>query len=181
MNTDLLALLAIIFLSTTLLATLTGYVRLQKKARRLQGEEDAIRAKAHQRAQNILETAQDAAFQIASEAIVKSEDNKKLVQEKLEDVANKQLREYQKMVHSASSNIEDQVAKNIELKMDEAFAKAEKEIASYKSEREKEIDQKVADAVAKASRELLGHSIDLSAHTDLVIKALAQAKKEYGF
>jgi len=65
--------------------------------------------------------------------------------------------------------------------MDEAFAKAEKEIASYKSEREKEIDQKVADAVAKASRELLGHSIDLSAHTDLVIKALAQAKKEYGF
>lgn len=181
MTTDLLALLAIVFLSTTLLAMLTNYIRLQRKARRLQDEEDAIKAKAHQKAKDIIDTAQDAAFQIASDAVVKAEENRKLVQDKIEDIAAKQLREYQKMVHSASSNIEEEVAKNLELKMDEAFKQAQVEIAAYKAEREKELRQMTESVVKKASREIIGKSIDTSTHTDLVLKALEDAKHEYGF
>ncbi len=140
MTTDLLALLAIVFLSTALIGTLGAFVRLQRKTRKFQQEEDAIKNRAHQKAQTILETAQDAAFQIASEAVVKAEENRKLVQDKIEDIASKQLREYQKMVHSATENIEGEVAKNLELKMDEAFRDANTSIEAYKKQREKEID-----------------------------------------
>ncbi len=181
MTTDLLALLAIVFLSTALIGTLGAFVRLQRKTRKFQQEEDAIKNRAHQKAQTILETAQDAAFQIASEAVVKAEENRKLVQDKIEDIASKQLREYQKMVHSATENIEGEVAKNLELKMDEAFRDANTSIEAYKKQREKEIDQMAQDAVKKASREILGKSLDINAHTDLVLKCLAEAKKEYGF
>lgn len=181
MTTDVFALLAIVFLSVTLLAILTSYMRLQKKARRLQDEEDAIRSKAHQKAKDILETAQDAAFQIANDAVIKAEENRKLVQDKIEDIASKQLREYQKMVHSATDNIEGEVAKNIELKMDEAFKQAQAEIASYKQEREREIDQLTQEAVKKATREIIGKTLDISTHSDLVLKALEEAKHEYGF
>jgi hypothetical protein len=51
MTTDLLALLAIIFLSTALIGTLGAYIRLQRRTRRLQQEEDAIKNRAHQKAQ----------------------------------------------------------------------------------------------------------------------------------
>lgn len=181
MPTDLLALLAIIFLSTALLATLTGYIRLRRGLRRLHDEEDAIKAKAHQKAKDILETAQDAAFQIANDAVVKAEENRQLVQNKIEDIASKQLREYQQMVHSASTNIESEVAKNLELKMDEAFKQAESEIKAYKQERERQIDQLTKEAVKKATREIIGKTIDPATHTDLVLKALLEAKREYGF
>ncbi len=181
MNIDLIALLAIVSLSVALIAALVAYVRMQRKLERFQEEEDAIKAKARQKAKAILDNAQEAAFQIANESVLTAEENRQEIKAKLGEVVGRQLKEYQKMVHGASGNIEAEVAKTIELKMDTAFKEAQVEIASYKKQRAAEIDNQAKQAVKQFSREVLGKSLDLAQHEDLVIQALEKAKREYGF
>lgn len=181
MPVDLLALLAIVTLSVALVAAVSGYLTLKSKMAHMEEEEDALRQRSRQKARHIIDHAQEAAFQIANEAIVKAEESKHLVHSKLEEVAAKQLREYQAMIHGSSDKIQQEVSKMMALKMDEEWGRALKEIEAYKDQRKKEIDQKTTEALKHIAQQVLGKSIDISTHTQLVTDALEAAKKEYGF
>lgn len=180
LNLDLLALLSILSLSICLIAILGGYLRLQRKLRRLEQEEEEIKHKARLKASKILEHAQEAAFQIANEAVLKAEESKHLVKEKLAEVAEKQLKEYQSMLKDSSTDIEKETIKILELKMDEEWAKLQKELEKYRIQKTDEINKKATEAVKRLSKEVIGKSIDVNTHSILLNEALESAKKEYG-
>jgi hypothetical protein len=181
MNIDLLALLAITTLSVVLVATLTAYLRTKERMRQMEEQADEIAHKAHLKATRILEHAQEAAFQIANDAILKAEVNKDLIKEKLEEVAGKQLKEYQQMLIDSSGGIEKEAVRMLSLKMDEEWIKVQKEIAAYKNQKKAELDNKAIEVIKRFSSQVIGKTMDSSTHTALLIEALESAKKEYGF
>ena len=65
------------------------------------------------------------------------------------------------------------VAKNLE--------EVKGELAAYKTNQLKKIDSQINQMVSDVARKVIGRAIDLSAHQNLVIAALEQAKKEKFF
>lgn len=181
MDVDFFAFIAIVFLSIAVVATLGGYLRLHSRVKKLQEEEEEIHHRARQKAGKVLEHAQEAAFQIANEAVLKAQESQQIIREKLDEVAQRQLQEYQASLKGASTDISKETVKMLELKMDEEWTKLRQELENYKQQKKLEIDRQATEVIKRVSKQVIGRSIDPATHTILLTQALEAAKKEYGF
>lgn len=66
-------------------------------------------------------------------------------------------------------------------KMDKKILEAEEKIEEYKKERIKVLDQKIYQIIAEVAKKTIGKAIDISTHEELVMEALAKAKREKFF
>lgn len=79
------------------------------------------------------------------------------------------------------TELEQQVvnfASQLKVSVDKAQSTADSQIAAYKQHKLAEFDSLVEAKVAQVSKDILGKSISASQHTELVIRALEQAKQE---
>ncbi len=68
--------------------------------------------------------------------------------------------------------------KQLEVKVEEEYKKAQKNIEDYKIDQMKKVDKKVFDILHALIRDVLGKSLSLKDHEELVQKALAQMQTE---
>jgi hypothetical protein len=181
MSTDVLAIISIVSLSVMLVSTLMGYLGLRSKLTQFEKEGDDIRETARKNARAVLDQAQETALKMAQEAILHAQENKNLIKEKLDAVTKQQVDEYQQMVKDSSAQATRELAHALDLKIDVEWERAQKEIHEYEQSRKQEIDLRVQEAVSRATEKLIGTAITPQLHEENVIKALAQAKNEYGF
>ena len=67
--------------------------------------------------------------------------------------------------------------KIVEEKIEEDYAKTQKEVSAYKVEMLKKIDEEIYAILESVSKEAIGKSIPLAQHEQLIIDALEKAKK----
>lgn len=88
--------------------------------------------------------------------------------------AKSDLEQYKKLLHQQTFDAERIAQKRIQ----EEYAKLEKEIQQRKEERFKELDDNIYKVLSKVSKDIIGKSIDTYNQQDLILKSLDQAKKD---
>jgi flagellar biosynthesis/type III secretory pathway protein FliH len=181
MNLDVYALISIVTLSIMLVATLGAYLNAKTKLNKIEQEGDLIREQARQHARAVLEQAQDTALKMAQEAILHAQENKNLIKQKLDEVANQEIESYRQLAKQTSETANSELKQTFKLKMDEEWIKIEHEIDAYKEARKQEINDRVSEAVKKATERLIGKAITVDTHQELILTQLDKVKSEYGF
>lgn len=85
----------------------------------------------------------------------------------------KEVDDYEKIIQKET--IDSQ--KIVEGKIEEDYAKIQKEVSQYKDQMLKKIDEEIYGILESVSKEAIGKSIPLAQHEQLIIDALEKAKK----
>ena len=97
--------------------------------------------------------------------------NRKLLEEK----ANKVMEQSQKVLNSFGGELHEKVKQQIE----DELAHTKTSIADYRRQRLKVLDENIVEILEKTMRLALGSKLTLSEQSDLIYKALEDAKKEH--
>jgi len=97
--------------------------------------------------------------------------NRKLLEEK----ANKVMEQSQIVLNSFGSEIHEKVKKQLQ----DELAQAKASIADYKRQRLKVLDENIVEILEHTMRLALGSKLSLNEQSDLIYKALEEAKKEH--
>lgn len=128
---------------------------------------------------------QVASFQKASEDFLKEYKNElemlrsntvqvaRNVSKDIEDDAVREVDNYRQVLQKET--IDSQ--KIVEAKIEEDYAKTQKEVTAYREKMLKEVDEDIYKILETVSKEAIGKSIPLAQHEQLIIDALEKAKK----
>lgn len=86
-----------------------------------------------------------------------------------------------KDVSSATQTTFEQLRASYTQQLEKAFESTKADLEKYKKQKEEEIDKKVLAFIKDISAEVLGKSLTQRQHTQLVIKALEEARKKHVF
>lgn len=92
----------------------------------------------------------------------------------MENKAVSEIEEFRKTIEDQSIFIH----KQLDIKLNEEYKKAQKNIEDYKLDQMNKFDKKVFDIIHTLTRDLLGRTLSLKDHEDLIQKGLAQMKKD---
>lgn len=99
--------------------------------------------------------------------------NQKLLEEK----SNTMIADSQKLLTNFVTDLHQRFRSQVDLEL----AKAKSEIESYKQRRLSILDENIVEIIEKTVQIALGKKLTLTEHSDLIYKALEQAKKEHAF
>ena len=100
-------------------------------------------------------------------------ENQKLLEEK----SNTLITDSEKLLSDFTQDLHNRFRSQVDLEL----AKAKSEIENYKLRRVAILDENVVEILEKTIQIALGKKLTLTEHSDLIYKALEQAKKEHAF
>lgn len=135
--------------------------------------EDALKVKFEGQAENADKAYQD--FIKGMETTIQFHINKN--QKLLEEKSNKMIDDSQKLLTDFVTDLHNRFRTQVDLEL----AKAKSEIEGYKQRRLSILDENIVEILEKTVQIALGKKLTLTEHSDLIYKALEQAKKEHAF
>ncbi len=191
-------LVALIVLIAALGWLLKLYEQKRREVEELKKQRTEIEFQARQKAVRLLEEARDKGMKIVLEATAKAGRDQTEITEELRKLGEEQQDIYKQMIQSISKKVEKEAVREINQlsevlemetagvqkmvgeKLEEEYKKSAIEIDQYKLQKLREINLKLRDLITDISRTVIGKNISIEEHSDLVIKALAEAKQKYG-
>ena len=98
----------------------------------------------------------------------------KNVTKNIEGLALEEVKQFEKQLHDETVGQQEVVDKKIQ----EAFGKAEEELAAYKKEKLLAIDHEVYELLKRVTKDVIGKRLSFDDQRELVMAALERAKKE---
>jgi len=188
---------AVIGLMAVLAVVLRAYDRLLRDSQRQKEDRETWEARARHKAVVIVEEARDKALEILREARIEAETKRDSLNKKLDNLGERQLIDYKNVLQTISKAVEEgatrelgqfrqalesetiQAQKVIGEKMEDQYNRMADEIKHEKQIRLEELDKQVFAVIKKATNDIIGKALTVDEHSDLVIKALEEAKRTH--
>lgn len=181
-------------MSFVLAVVLSAYDRKTRELRALRDESRAIERKARERGQEIINEAKARSVEILQQITLDAEKERESIKSELAKVSSQHLDEYKKTIQNISKTIESGVndqtddfkkvlemeavgaEKTLAKRMEDDYLKAKAELDQFKQKKMEEMEGQVKAVVDKVSRKLLAKNLSVDDQTELILKALEEAR-----
>lgn len=191
--------LLVIGLTVALAVALKEYEKLRQELARVRSRTAEIEERAKERGMRLVEKARDKALEIIAQARNVGEADKVDLEERLGRATRRHLDNYRETLQKISKDIENEALRELNEfkdalqmetvktqdvvaeKISEEYERAKLELNNYKNESLRKIDAQAREMVKEAAKRILGKTLNLEDHEQLVIRALEEVRKKYGF
>jgi hypothetical protein len=164
----------IMILAIALAVVLFAYDRLLRELSGLKKSRSDFELAARRDVLKTLSRARDRAVEIVGGAQIDAEKVRQIMDAEMDKLAKEQLQDYKEVLQTISKDLEE----GVKMETKEYKLALEKEMEEYKLAKFRQIEDKAIAVLEEVGRKLVGKTLDFRGHTDLIISALEEAKKQ---